>query len=384
MLKMCAIGLVASNFEPEERLLPVATPYSSRDFTSELEEKSLRLWPCRQYHSLTAHALQCLQHVPTLLFLPESVAHLALSLLQVFDYISADSVPDYGPDSNVPLDVDILDHMANVAQASDRYLEISIQTWRVLRLLFCHCRKQATLGKDRCECCKTTVAKATSVKEDLSSCLGSVPARTRAATWSLAYVISLGEGVRHFQHLLNHDMFRGLARKRKRDEAALLGDPLKTRFSHPLRLESRMEIYVYNMGRYLQLRSGVDAKDAEIISMTFKNICGLSEEYRRSTWYWTAELERSGRWQEIQEVLEPLVKQSVEQPSLSWSHERCIVRLVNALMEQDQDEKARQLLVDIQRSYTTIGKRLQSVDRHPLLSSRIHITVGPNPCSTQG
>ena len=43
MLKMCAIGLVASNFGPEERLPPVATPFSSSDIASVLEEKSLRL-----------------------------------------------------------------------------------------------------------------------------------------------------------------------------------------------------------------------------------------------------------------------------------------------------------------------------------------------------
>ena len=141
------------------------------------------------------------------------------------------------------------------------------------------------------------------------------------------------------------------------------------------------------MGRYLQLRfcsafcAPVDAEDAGMISMTFRDICGLSEEYRRSTWYWTAELESLGRWQEIQEISEPLVRQSIERPSLSWSHERCIVRVVNALMKQDLDETARQLLVDIQNSYTTIGKRLKSVDRHPLLHSRTHIAVCLDPCS---
>lgn len=366
MLKMCAIGLVASNFGPHERLPPVATPFTSRDIASLLEERSLRLWPWRQYHSLTAHALQCLQYVPTLSILSESVAHLALSLLQVLDYISVDSVPDYGPDSNLPLDVDILDHIANVAQGSDRYLDISIQTWRILRLLFCHCRKQAM-----CERCETTIKIATSAAQDSLSCLGSAPARTRAATLCLVNVIDLGGGI-------------GISLKNH-------GDLLETTSSSHLPLPSRMERYVNNVCRYLQLRTSygwsypaIDAENARIVSMTFRDICGLSEEYRRSAWYWTAELERLGRWQEVQEVLEPLVKQSVEQPSLSWSHERCIIRLVNALMEQDQDEKARQLLVDIQKSYTTIGKRLQSVDRHPLLCSRTHITVCPSACSTQG
>ena len=152
---------------------------------------------------------------------------------------------------------------------------------------------------------------------------------------------------------------------------------------------SRMEKYVHNVGVYLQLRSDsyhqfsykVSEESAKIISMTFKDICGISEEYRRSAWYWTAELEKMRKWQQIQDVLEPLVKQSVERPSLSWSHERCIIRLVHALMEQNHVEKARQLLLDIQKSYTANGKRLNSVDLHPLLCSQIHMTVCHNPCS---
>ena len=394
-LKMCAIGLVASNFAPEERLLPVATPYTSRDIASVLEERSLRLWPWRQYHSLTAHALQCLQNVPTLSSLPESVAHLALSLLQVLDYISAESVPGYSPDSNLPLDVDILDHIAKVAQASDCYLEVSVQTWRVLRLVFCHCRKRVEWDVNRCErCerCKATVVKAENlVEEYLPSLSGSVPARTRAAMLSLAYVISLEKlflPYRDRSTFATHDVFKDSATRFH--TSLLIRDPLKTWFSSPVQLTSLMEKYVYNVGRYLQLRFSsaaeahgiIDTENACIISMTFRDICGLSEEYRRSAWYWTAGLENLGKWQQIQDVLEPLVKQSVEHPSLSWSHERCITRLVNALVEQNHVENARQLLLDVQKSYSAIGKRLKSVDRHPLLCSQIiHMMVCSNPRS---
>ena len=134
MQKTCAIRLVASNSRPEKRLPPIATPFSSRDIASVLEEKSLRLWPWRQYHSLTAHALQCLQCVPTLSTMSEPVAHLGLSLLQVLDYLSVDSVPDYGADSHLQLDFEIVDSMIKVAQALDDYPEVSVQTWRVLRL----------------------------------------------------------------------------------------------------------------------------------------------------------------------------------------------------------------------------------------------------------
>ena len=387
MLKMCGIGLVASNFAPEERLLPVATPFSSRDSAFGLEERSLRLWPLRQYHNLTAHALQCLQCVPTLEKLSEPVAHLALSLLQVLDYISTDSVPGYSPDSEITLDVDVLDHIGKAAQASDLYLEVSIQTWRVLRLLFCHCRKHAMEVENRCKRCEITLVNAkTLVNEGLSSLSRSFPARVRAAMLCLVYVMSL-EKMYPFPQAAN-DVFgnatKGLS------EPLKLEDPLKTWFSSELRLTSHMERYVYNVGRYLQLRfcsgsyGAVDTENASIISTTFTYFsysCGVSEEYRRSAWYWTAKLEELGDWQQIQRVLEPLVKQSVERPCLSWSHERCIIRLVNALMEQNHVEKARQLLIDIRKSYTAIGKRLKSVDRHPLLCSQIHMPVYPNPCS---
>ena len=405
MLKTCAIGLVASNFAPEERLLPVATPFSSRDRASVLEEKSLRLWPWRQYHSLTAHALQCLQYVPTLSYLPESIAHLALSLLQVLDYVSTDSVPGYGPDSNLPLDVDILDHVAKIAQASDHYFEVSIQTWRVLRLLFCYCRKQVEWDEDgyhckRCKRCKETAKKAENlIREDLSSFTGSVPARTRAATLSLAYVISLEKVFLPYLDRLTFatDVVANVSAITS-STSLMLEDPLKTWFSNPSRLTSRMEKYVYNVGRYLQLRFfsleherwlnkdtydpisiTLKAETAGIVSKTFRDICGISEEYRRSAWYWTAQLERSRAWQQIQDVLEPLVKQSIERPSLSWSHERCITGLANALIEQNHFKNARQLLLEVQKSYTTVGKRLKSVDRHPLLCSQvIHIMVCPH------
>ena len=303
VLKMCAIGLVASNFGPEERLPPVATPFSSRDIASVLEEKSLRLWPWRQYHSLTAHALQCLQWVPTLSKLSDPVAHLALSLLQVLDYLSVDSVPDYSAGSNPQFAFEILDSILEIAQASDGYLEISVQTWRVLRLLFCHCRKHATKDEDRCERCKTTVVRAESlIKIDLSSRFCPTPARTRAAMLCLAYVISLEKTFKPSLYPFRHaaedvfgDSSKGVS------QPLMLNVLLNFWFSRPLHLDSRMEKYVYNMGRYLQLRfcsgfyAAVDADNAGIISMTFRDICGLSEEFRRSAWYWTAELERLGK-----------------------------------------------------------------------------------------
>ena len=480
MLKMCAIGLVASNFAPEERLLPVATPFISGDRASVLEEKSLRLWPWRQYHNLTAHALQCLQCVSTLSFLPESVAHLALSLLQVLDYISVDSVPEYKPDTSLPLDVDVLDHLAKVAQASDHYLEITIQTWRVLRLVFCHCRKQAWQSNMHCERCETTVAIADLLRKDLLSILDSVPVRTRVAISCLGKVISLEKVPKNPYPIYDHrsedlatrhrgppmlgvhrpnldlpsddtfddtsDDIWGISATERRKRPMLgVSQPNLGRLTHDMSDNrsgdlatrhrkwpilgvphptldsladdvsaegsedlatgqpkptilwpptSRMEKYVHNVGVYLQLRSDsyvqllhnskvrVNEESAKIISMTFKDICGISEEYRRSAWYWTAELERMRKWQQIQDVLAPLVKQSVERPSLSWSHERCIIRLANALLEQHQIGNARQLLLDVQKSYMTAGIRLKSVDRHPLLCSQLdHMTVCPNPHS---
>ena len=147
--------------------------------------------------------------------------------------------------------------------------------------------------EDRYERCKTIVAKAEIlVNRDLSSLWRPTSARTRAAMLCLAYVMSLEKIFKSNLHPFTHaanDMFGNSAKGFC--EPLMLRDPLKTWFSSPLRLTSRMEKYVYNVSRYLQLRfcfvfsERYAAVDIGIIPMTFKYICGLSEEYRRSAWY---------------------------------------------------------------------------------------------------
>ena len=138
-LIMGSIGLVASSFGKEERMPPFALPYGSRDIASVLEEKSLRLWPWRQYKELAPHAHHCMPYIIRLDTLPESMLHLSLSLLQVLDYFSADGEP--GEPFRVHGDRahDIIDLVANFTGAFDGFLSLSIVLWRLIRAVVCTC-----------------------------------------------------------------------------------------------------------------------------------------------------------------------------------------------------------------------------------------------------
>lgn len=92
---------------------PFAVPYGSRDVASVLEEKSLLLWPWRQYKKLATHAHHCRPYIAQLDTLPESMAHLSLSLLQVFEYLSAVDEPDETYRVHRDYAHYIIDHVAN-------------------------------------------------------------------------------------------------------------------------------------------------------------------------------------------------------------------------------------------------------------------------------
>lgn len=80
-----------------------------------------------------------------------------------------------------------------------------------------------------------------------------------------------------------------------------------TWLSSPETLQSRMEQYVYNFGRYLEIRfsseykkGSINHKMAEEVSQNYERLCGRdSEEYRRSVWYFTTSLEDRLDWSQI-------------------------------------------------------------------------------------
>ena len=194
LLTTCSIGLVASSFEREERLPPIVTPHAERDIASVLEERSLRLWPWRQYPKLAPHAHRCMQYVTSLTNMPESIAHLSLSLLQVFEYLSTGDEPVHKPyrlDSDHAYD--LINHVSKFGEAPDNILSLSIILWRLTRAVACPCQKDARLKmKERCHRCREACTKAiefigaiTEPNKVVSS------ARIRATSLDLLFVFSL-------------------------------------------------------------------------------------------------------------------------------------------------------------------------------------------------
>ena len=153
-LTMCSIGLVASSFKKQDRLPPIATPYGKRYEASVGEEKTLRLCPWRQYLNLMPHAHRCLQHVTSLTKMPEAMAHLRLSLLQVLEYISTADDPVVKERLGVENAHAVIDHVERFGEAPDEYLKYSATLWRLTRAAVCYCQKHAAVMSNRCHWCR--------------------------------------------------------------------------------------------------------------------------------------------------------------------------------------------------------------------------------------
>ena len=377
-LTMCSIGLVASSFGREERMPPFAAPYGNRDVASVLEEKSLRLWPWRQYKKLAPHAHHCMPYITQLDPLPESMAHLSLSLLQVFEYLSAVNEPAETYRVHRDYAHNIIDHVANCKEGSDGFLNLSVVLWRLTRAVVCTCQK-SYIHTGRCNRCTEASEGAAlflsnlEVSQDSSS-----TARVRAASLGLLFVLYLG-GAR-FQPQVLDRIENGFIL----DEA-----PFNTWFGDLETLQNRMEQYIYNFGRYLEVRSSsefnrgtINHKLAEEVSRKYERLCGRdSEEYRRSVWYLTTSFEDRQDWSQVQDYLEPLVRYSIDYPVNSWSHERCIFRLVSALGNMGKEDEAQQIMLRVQKSYTDAGKMLLSTRRMSSLTpwhdEKVRSNLGP-------
>ena len=68
------------------------------------------------------------------------------------------------------------------------------------------------------------------------------------------------------------------------------------------------------------------------------------------------------QWEEMCRILEPLVADSIKTPNLSWSHERCIIRLTHAYHKCGKEKEAWDLSEKTQRHYANAGKALSSMD----------------------
>ena len=388
-LTMCSIGLVASSFSKEDRMPPFAVPYTRRDVASVLEERSLRLWPWRQYKKLAPHAHHCMPYVTRLDTLPESMAHLSLSLLQVFEYLSVVDEPDETYRVHRDYTHDIIDHVASHSEGADDFLELSLVLWRLTRAVVCTCQK-ANRHCHRCTRASDDAALLLSGLEISQDALST--ARFRAASLGLLLVLYLG-GARLQSRKSTSNKNVYTIWKVNTDESlkGFLTDKaiFNLWLSDPETLSSRMEQYIYNFYRYLEIRFSselgkgrINHEMAEEATRNYERLCGHdSEEYRRSVWYLTTSLEDKQDWSQVQKYLEPLVRHSIDYPVNSWSHERCIIRLVNALRNMHKGDEAQQIMLRVQKAYTDAGKMLRSTHRisslTPWHDDKVRSNLGP-------
>jgi hypothetical protein len=109
--------------------------------------------------------------------------------------------------------------------------------------------------------------------------------------------------------------------------------------------------YDYN-SRQIQVRS-ISAVAEEVdgaaftlqepihVSHTFRRLCEeQSEEYRRSTFYASFEFVARDSWHKVEELLRLLVIDSMKNPSMLWSHDRCIAWSIDALVRQEKHDQA--------------------------------------------
>lgn len=338
------------------------------DKANVLEEKSLRIWSWRQYHGLAAHAGRSVQVLTTFSPISESLAHLALPLLQVLDYAHLGSTDtDH---------FDFMDHITVSRYATDSSLELSLHIWRLIRSLNCACRKNSS---NRCRRCISTCKNA---EESLKKFCRQLkrPETPRSTATALALFTARKLGFQSYWKTKHWDN----SFSRRSYWEGWKGDLSKCK--------ALMERYVLNMGSYLAIRLQSElnlfdscywssgwrypqttktqiTKIAGEVALEFKELCSFSEEYRRSAWYWTTGLLQLGNWQQALNILEPLVSDSISEPSASWSHECSIIRLSDIWTEHGQHEVARRRLLEVQKAYSVAGMKLRSIDKNPLLEN---------------
>ena len=365
-LVICATGLVASSFEQYDRLPPlVSSSYGGRG----IDERTLDIWPLRQYPHLALHAHRCLHNMRTINEMPESVAHLVLSLLQVLGYSTLGSLED---DQEVSFS--LINCLEQFQTAADLYLRYSIVMWRLTRADLCGCRKHTHLLPDDTSLRSSDIPNAVVCKECsfaygqaelLLLSQNKVSARTKALRRSLRL-------------RLQCDPCWGFCFRPGGQSDIGPADEMDSGYSS-------LEMYEAATRQYQVIRSSCELLNNQYestelcmnIAETFKKLCGLpSEEYRRSLFYATsvtiskAVLGVTISWQEVETMLQPLVKASITNPVHTWSHERCVVRYTESLLKQGKEKEAQDVMKELQEAYRATGKQLRSVESSALLKAR--------------
>lgn len=407
-LIICIIGMISSVFKKQDQLPPLTSRICG---SRGLEDAGLPLWPWRRYPRLVPHVLRCIQHSLRMRFMPESIVVRTLSLLQVLEY---STFGDLAMDQEIS--VNLIQSMQQMHGDQDNaFLEICALMWRLTRSEICPCRKafeisdahDPTEGSRKsekfgipegvCNTCEDVYDKIKALEMREQS------PRLKALMTSFRSRLLLDKDLHSHEALM--DRLTRCESSRKRPMAIEEGQPKigahVTFQRKSLGSVSWMENYGSETTNYVFLRSQgelhythvsnqqppwpylrhhskrkqkLDIADVCTIRQRFKELCGeISEECRRSAFYESSSMISLGAWDEVEHCLERLVLDSIEHPVQSWSHERCIIRYVEALSNQGRRKDAGKIIQKAQESYKASGKQLKAGTKSPLVENILRL-----------
>ena len=392
-LEHCAIWLISNGFEPQDLLPPMAPP-SVKWMVG--EERRLRLWPWRHYPNLASHVVASLTNLRSTSYIPRGLCHRLLALMSVFDYTPALSyekkrelgfnilesvsrLQDTDCGEHNPL-LTILKSVHRQQQKSRHFLLIMpALIWKLWYTHSCPCLKQVIIhGHTQCSQCLEAYQVGATVFNTISHQVD-VPPLLAALHLSLFNVLEQNVPTyRRFRDLVpavqfvlrarlcrswvedyafaTHTYYQVLQAQMANNNLFAKDGPMC--LSHWARHHFGREI-----SRAMVENWGKEMFQSIYPSETFLRLCGpSSEEYRRSLWHLSSFWAQKGEWEQVETKLRPLVEDSIRQTSVSWSHERCIIRTVQGLREQGRSQEAIDMLTRVKDAYTKQNKSLTSVE----------------------
>ena len=376
-LEHCTIWLISNNLEPQDLLPPMAP--SAKWIVG--EERGLRIWTWRHYPHLASHVVASLANLSSDSRIPRGICHRLLALMSVFGYTPALS---YEKKRKLGLNIlktvsrlqhtgygdhpSLLESSESVEDQQQKSLYflliMPVLIWKLWYAHSCPCRKEMIIqGSTRCSLCLKAYNEGMTLLNTISD---------QAKTPPLLAAL----------HLNLFNMLEQNAPSYHRVPPSICAVPFVLKVQ-PCR--SWVEDYAFAAHTYYQVLLSQTAGNGEALqstylSETFLRLCGpTSEEYRRSLWHLSSCWAQRGEWEQVVTKLWPLVEDSMQQANLSWSHERCIVRLVRGLRELGRSQEAVDLLWQVKDAYRRQNKSLTSVEaelshHHGLLIENAHYT----------
>lgn len=395
----CAIWLISNNLEPQDLLPPMAPP--SVKWTMG-EERHLRLWPWRHYPNLASHVVASLADLNPNSSIPKGICHRLLALMSVFDYTPALSYEkkrelgfnilksvsrlqqtDYG---NLHSLFSILESFGHQQQKSRYFLLIMpALIWKLWYTHSCPCLKRENdwLIKQCWQCLEVykegvTVSNTISRQIDVPPLLAAlhlslfnvlektvlndgrktqlIPASSQLipAVQFVPRVQSCRSWVEDYA-LATHKYYQVLLSQNELEDTY-------DRNYHYLLYWARHDL-ACEISRPMLQTWRKEVLHSTYPSETFLRLCGpTSEEYRRSLWHLSSYWAQRGEWERVVTNLSPLVEDSIQEASVSWSHERCIIRTDRGLRELGRSQEAVDMLLRVKNAFTKQNKSLAYVE----------------------